>query len=98
VDDGVEVVGELGAGLGQAGWVGRIADDGVDVEPFGRDLQIVAAGAADHHVVPGVAETSAMVRPTSVSPPVTSTSTKRPPRVQRRTALTAPIAGNVTRR
>ena len=49
-------------------------DDGVDVEFLGGDLEVVAARAGDHHPMPASRKPSAIVRPRSVSPPVTSTS------------------------
>ena len=56
MDDGVEVVRELGADLGQRDRVDGVADDGVDLELLCRDLEIIPACAADDDLVAGVAE------------------------------------------
>ncbi len=56
VDDGVEVVREEAAGLFEAGRIGVVEDDRVDVEFLGGDLEIVAAGPGDHHRVAPIAE------------------------------------------
>ena len=57
VDDGVQVVRELPARLFEAGGVGVVEDDRVDVELLGGDLEVVAARAGDHHPVARIAET-----------------------------------------
>ncbi len=44
------------ADLGQAGGVGRVADDGVHFEFLGGHLEIVSAGADQRDRVAGVAE------------------------------------------
>ncbi len=50
------MVRELPAGLLEAGRIGVVEDDRVDVEFLGGDLQVVAACAGDHDPVAGVAE------------------------------------------
>ena len=57
VHDGVDVVRERRAGVLQAGGVGVVEDDRVDVQLLGGNLEIVSAGAGDHHAMPGVTET-----------------------------------------
>ena len=56
VDDGVQVVRELAARLFEAGRIGVVEHDRVDVEFLGGDLEIVAAGAGDHDPVARVTE------------------------------------------
>jgi len=56
VHDGVEVMGELSPRLFEAGRVGVVEDDRVDVQLLGGDLQLVSARACDHHAVSRVAE------------------------------------------
>jgi hypothetical protein len=56
IDDGVQVARELPARLFEAGRVGVVEDDRVDVELLGGDLEVVAACAGDHHLVARIAE------------------------------------------
>ena len=56
VDDGVQVVRELAARLFEAGRVGVVEHDRVDVEFLGGDLEVVAARARDHDAVARIAE------------------------------------------
>ena len=48
--------GKLLASLFEAGRVGVVEDDRVDVEFLGRDLEVVAAGTRDDDLVPRVAK------------------------------------------
>ena len=54
--DRVEVRRKLGAGTGQAGRVGRIADHGVHLEFLGHQFQLGAIHTADNHLVAGSTE------------------------------------------
>ncbi len=56
VDDGVQLVRELPTHLFEAGRVGVVEHDRVDVEFLRGDLEVVAARARDHDSVTRIAE------------------------------------------